>query len=42
MEDTPQIGRNRVKFRYLTNKTGSRAQNAIEEVQASSSETNVN
>jgi len=30
-----------VKFRYPTNQTGSRAQNAVEAVQASSRETNV-
>jgi len=30
-----------VKFRYPTNKAGSRAQNAVQTVQASSRETNV-
>src|SRR6218665_608706 len=41
MENNPHIGRNMVKFRYPTNQPGSRAQNAIEAVQASSRETNV-
>jgi|SRR6218665_1365641 len=41
MEDIPHTGRNMVKFRYPTNWTGSRAQNAVEAIQASSRETNV-
>ena len=41
MEYIPDVGRNMVKFRYPTNQTGSRAQNAIKAVQASSRETNV-
>ena len=40
MEDIPHIGRNVVKFRYPTNYAGSRAQNAIQAVQASGRETN--
>jgi len=41
MEDISHVGRNMVKFRYPTNKAGSRAQNAVQTVQASSRETNV-
>ena len=41
MEDITYIGRNIVKFRYPTNQTGRRTQNAVEAVQASSRETNV-
>ena len=42
MENIPHLGINMVKFRYPNNQTGSRAQNAVESVQASSRETNVN
>src|SRR6218665_3239983 len=41
MEDIPHIGRNVVKFRYPTNWAGSRAQNAVQPVQASGRETNI-
>jgi len=41
MEDIPHIGRDVVKFRYLTNEAGSSAQNAVQAVQASSRETNI-
>ena len=43
MEDIPHkiIGRNMDTFRYPKNQTGSRTQNAVEAVQASSRETNV-
>src|SRR6218665_541579 len=40
IEDIPHIGRNVVKFRYPINLAGSRAQNAIQAVQASGRETN--
>src|SRR6218665_1285740 len=40
MEDIPHIRRNVVKFRYPTNYVGSRAQNAVQAVQASGRETN--
>src|SRR6218665_2453468 len=41
MEDIPRIGSNVVKFRYPPNQAGSRAQIAIQAVQASGRETNI-